>query len=611
MAGSPLGGFEAGSQIAGYVLEEQIGHGGMAVVFRAHDERLDRTVALKILTPALADDEAFRQRFIRESRAAAAVDDPHIIPVFEAGEASGVLFIAMRYVHGGDVGTAARHAGLLPIEEVAAIVSQVASALDAAHARGLVHRDVKPANMLLDAGSRSGRPDHVYLSDFGLSKPQVTAAKITATGQFLGTLDYVSPEQVAGEQATAASDQYSLACAAFELLSGAPPFERDTGMAMMYAHMHATPAPLTSRRPELPPAVDQVFARALAKAPVDRYGSCREFAEALRAALGLRSYRTESDAGPDQDQPAVSFPARVHREVAAAAMSPGAAATVGDSADDLPVTTTAVQVAGPPTESVQAGRTELALDEPGRTAAGTPPAQANSRGRWWRSRPVLAAAAAVVVLGGAGTALLLSGGGGSEPSGAVIFKSDFSSGAPGWQVTQDPTAGRIENGSYYIRAKTGGTGVVSVPTNASNVYPSAPPNIRIDVNARASEGPVKFVQYGLMCRRNNNNSYVFEIQGSRVTIGKLVQGGYSPLVSTNASIVHVGSANRLTAVCESVTGQQAVRLALAVNGTQLLAVTDRTSPLSGGTVGIFANFYGESIPNGVEAAFQSFQVEHL
>jgi len=159
--GNPIvpGSFAPGARVAGYLLEEQIGQGGMAVVFRAHDERLDRTVALKILAPALAADEAFRQRFIRESRAAAAVDDPHIIPVFEAGEASGVLFIAMRYVRGGDVRSLVGELSRVSPGRVAEIVSQVASALDAAHGRGLVHRDVKPANMLLDASSGAGRPE--------------------------------------------------------------------------------------------------------------------------------------------------------------------------------------------------------------------------------------------------------------------------------------------------------------------------------------------------------------------------------------------------------------------------------------------------------------------
>src|SRR5271157_3061567 len=208
-----LAGLPAGSRIAGYRLEEQIGQGGMAVVFRALDERLQRPVALKILAPALATDEAFRHRFIRESRSAAAVDDPHIIPVFEAGDADGVLFIAMRYVPGGDVGTLVRREGPLPPARAAAIVSAVASALDAAHAAGLVHRDVKPANMLVDA--HPGRPDHVYLSDFGLSKMVMSSIGPTRAGQFLGTPGYSAPEQLEGKQVDGRADQYSLACATF------------------------------------------------------------------------------------------------------------------------------------------------------------------------------------------------------------------------------------------------------------------------------------------------------------------------------------------------------------------------------------------------------------
>ena len=288
------GGFAPGSRIAGYLLEEQIGQGGMAVVFRAHDERLDRRVALKILAPALAADEAFRQRFIRESRAAAAVDDPHIIPVFEAGEASGVLFIAMRFVRGGDVRSLMAQFGPLPPGRVAEITSQVASALDAAHGRGLVHRDVKPANMLLDASSGSGRPDHVYLSDFGLSKGSLQASGLTGTGTFLGTLDYISPEQIEGKPVDGRADEYALACAAFELLTGVPPFKRDEAMAVMYAQLSEPPPPVTGRRPDLSPSVDAVFARALAKAPADRYPNCRDFSDALREAFGIRPY----DSGP-------------------------------------------------------------------------------------------------------------------------------------------------------------------------------------------------------------------------------------------------------------------------------------------------------------------------
>jgi hypothetical protein len=286
-----LAGFSAGSRIAGYRLEEWIGQGGLAVVFRAQDERLHRRVALKILLPALAADDEFRHRFIRESRSAAAVDDPHIIPVFEAGDANGLLFIAMRYVPGGDAGTLVRRLGPLPIARAAAIISAVASALDAAHAAGLVHRDVKPANMLVD--SRPGRPDHVYLSDFGLTRGGQSSASLTGTGHFMGTPDYCAPEQIEGRPVDARTDQYALACAAFTLLSGEPPFSRDQDMAVLYAHLYEPPPRLTSRRKDLPPAVDEVLLRALAKAPRDRYPSCGEFADALRMTLVLQ--RNEPD----------------------------------------------------------------------------------------------------------------------------------------------------------------------------------------------------------------------------------------------------------------------------------------------------------------------------
>ena len=281
-------GFLPGSRIAGYRLGEQIGRGGMAVVFRAQDERLERQVALKILSPALAADETFRHRFILESRSAAAVDDPYIIPVFEAGEADGVLFIAMRYVPGGDVDALLKQMGPLPAERTAAIISGVASALDTAHAAGLVHRDVKPTNMLLD--TRVGRPDHVYLSDFGLSKGALSSADLTGVDRFMGTLHYCAPEQIQGRRVDARTDEYALACTAFELLSGRPPFSQDEASAVLYAQLKEPPPRLVPRRADLPAAVDDVLLRALAKAPEDRYASCGEFADALRMALGLQRY---------------------------------------------------------------------------------------------------------------------------------------------------------------------------------------------------------------------------------------------------------------------------------------------------------------------------------
>ena len=247
---TPDAGWAAGLAIPGYRVGEQIGQGGMAVVLRAVDERLGRPVALKVMSPALAADDAFRQRFIRESRAAAAVDHPHILPVYEAGEASGALYIAMRFMPGGDVRTMLHREGPLAPERAVAIISAVASALDAAHAAGLVHRDVKPANMLLDAPA--GRPGHVYLSDFGLSKAWQGSTGLTGSGQFLGTVDYCAPEQIEGRAVDGRADQYALACAAFALLSGEPPFRRDDALAVLYAQLSAPPPPL-SQRPR-PPA---------------------------------------------------------------------------------------------------------------------------------------------------------------------------------------------------------------------------------------------------------------------------------------------------------------------------------------------------------------------
>jgi YVTN family beta-propeller protein len=320
-----LGWPSAGSLVAGYRLEDRIGQGGMAVVFRAHDGRLNRRVALKLLAPALAADTAFRRRFVGESLAAAAVDDPHIIPVFEAGEADGVLFIAMRYVAGGDVLSLVRRDGPLPLPQVTAIISPVASALDAAHAAGLVHRDVKPANMLLDVAP--GRPDHVYLSDFGLSKGSLAASGLTGSGQFLGTLDYISPEQIEGRPVDGRADQYALACAAFELLAGEPPFPRDQSLAVAFAHVSAPPPEVTSRRPGLPAGVDEVLAQALAKAPSGRFATCGEFAAALRAALDLPPYDVGSAGGP---------PRRTPTQVAALPTAPPAVTPAPEPAESGP-----------------------------------------------------------------------------------------------------------------------------------------------------------------------------------------------------------------------------------------------------------------------------------
>ena len=288
----PAGLVVPGSRLAGYLIEEQIGAGGMAVVFRARDEMLGRLAAVKVMAPALASDAEFRARFLRESRAVAAVDSPHIIPVYAAGEAGGVLYIATRFVPGGDLGhLLAQSGGTLAPALAVALTGQVAAALDAAHAAGLVHRDVKPGNILVE--SAPGRQPHAYLSDFGLSKNSLSASSgLSVTGQFLGTPLYSPPEQIRGESVDGRTDQYALACVAFVLLTGVPPFKRPDTIAIMFAQLNDPVPSVTALRPGLPAAVGGVLERALSKSSGDRYGTCGEFAAALRDALVQRGPAT-------------------------------------------------------------------------------------------------------------------------------------------------------------------------------------------------------------------------------------------------------------------------------------------------------------------------------
>jgi serine/threonine-protein kinase len=362
-----------GGQIAGYRVEAEIGHGGMATVYRALDVKLGRRVALKILAPRLAEDDSFRQRFMHESRAAAAVDHPHIVPVFEAGESGGVLFIAMRYVGTGDVRTLLERQGRLPVDRAVAICAQVASALDAAHGRGLVHRDVKPANMLL-AESAEGRADHVYLSDFGLSKHSLAPSGLTATGQFMGTLDYVAPEQIEGRVIDGRADQYALACAVVEMLTGQPPFRRNENIALMWAQLSESPPSLRERRPELPDAIDRVISTALAKSPAERYPTCMDFAAALRAAS------VAQPPGPSGPPGAVRTPTELARHLPQPTPVDPLAAAAGAGPGALAAPAGPAGPAGPPAQWGRAAAPPGAQPGQGDTAGSSPSAAATSPG---------------------------------------------------------------------------------------------------------------------------------------------------------------------------------------------------------------------------------------
>jgi serine/threonine-protein kinase len=273
-----------GDEYAGYRLVSLIGHGGMSIVYKAEHIKLERTVALKLLSPQLSEDEDFRERFQRESKVAAALEHPNIIPIYEAGDENGVFYIAMRYVDGADLKTRLKQDGPLDAAQVASLVSQVAAALEAAHEKGLIHRDVKPANILIAVGAGVEGSDHAYLSDFGVAK-NTAAAGFTKTGLFVGTADYASPEQIEGRELDGRADVYSLGCVTYEALTATPTYEKDSEVAMMYAHLLEPPPKLTEKRPDLSPEVDEVIAKAVAKSKEDRYARPTDFAVALKQAV--------------------------------------------------------------------------------------------------------------------------------------------------------------------------------------------------------------------------------------------------------------------------------------------------------------------------------------
>jgi predicted Ser/Thr protein kinase len=332
-----------GTEVAGFRIESVLGRGGMSVVYVAEQMRLGRKVALKVLTTELAWDEQFRERFVRESHIAATIDHPNIIPIYDAGEADGLLYIAMRFVQGPDLKEILKR-GNLGVGRTIFLIEQLASALDAAHAHSLVHRDVKPGNILLEEST-----DHAYLTDFGVAK-QTTARGLTSTGHFLGTVEYAAPEQIEGGPVDARTDVYALGCVLYESLTSSPPFSHGTEHAVLHAHLVDPPPAVTRVRPELPHMLDGVIATAMAKVPDDRFASCGELAHAARTAAsgtarradGRPSVRTDTIASAPAQQP-----------LAAAQASAAVAGAGGDG--DRAAATPEPEVTGPdsPAQSAQ------------------------------------------------------------------------------------------------------------------------------------------------------------------------------------------------------------------------------------------------------------------
>ncbi len=275
-----MGETRAPAALGGYVLGEEIGSGASSVVYAATHERLGRRAAVKVL--ALPPRGAWRERFLRESQIAASLDHPNVIPVYEAGEDADRMFIAMRYVEGDDLGALIAREAPLPLPRVVRIVGQIAGALGAAHARGLVHRDVKPENVLLEG-------DHAYLSDFGVAKDAAAGLGLTRTGGFLGSVEYSAPEQIEGRDIDARADVYALACVAYECLTGTPPFHRATEVAILHAHLNDMTPDIRAVRGDLPVGVADALKRAMARKPDDRFATAEEFARAFeRAARSAR-----------------------------------------------------------------------------------------------------------------------------------------------------------------------------------------------------------------------------------------------------------------------------------------------------------------------------------
>ena len=417
-----------GTIIAGYRIDGTLGEGGMGTVYRATQLSLERVVAFKVVAPTLSDDISFRDRFRREGQLQAALDHPHIVPVYEAGEADSLLFLAMRLIEGTTL-KALITSGQLGDRRSLRLLTQMGDALDAAHAKGLVHRDVKPQNILVGAG------DHAYLTDFGLTKAR-GGTVVTEAGHFVGTIDYIAPEQARGEIATAASDVYSLTCVLCECLTGQPPFVRASEERTLFAHLADPPPQLSALRSDLPPAIDELVARGMAKDPAERPESARELMLEARRALGAlpAAAPAEPEAGATRLAPA-----------------PQAGATRIATAADVATGAAALPAPGAPAQTA-----------PAATAPATPAAPtdtpAASRGSGLGA--IAAVTALAVIVAAAAGALL---GGSSKSSAGVAYDSSASSGVialsfpSGWeQNSSTPLTGLTLSEPIVLQPSTPG-----------------------------------------------------------------------------------------------------------------------------------------------------------
>jgi hypothetical protein len=600
-----------GTEIAGYRIESLLGRGGMSVVYLAEDIRLKRKAALKLLTPDMAEDEGFRERFVSESELAASLDHPNVIPIFEAGEADGVLFIAMRYVKTTDLKLMIKTRGSLDAKRTISLLAQTASALDDAAEHGLVHRDVKPGNILVAEGLGTGGTDHVYLSDFGLTKRQDAPTGLTRTGQFVGTVDYVAPEQIEGKPIDGRTDQYALACVLYECLTGHAPYPKDAETAVLIAHLMESPPRVTAERPELRPEIDNVIAKAMAKNKDDRYANCSAFIKAAGEALGVMP---GTASGP------LTYPGSTFQPGGAPMAPAGAPQQFTDQSPTHYAAPPFQPPAGPYETAPQA--TPQFAPAPGQTAppgvVAPPDAPPKRRSPLLiggiAAAAVIAAVLAFVVLGGGGNKPQTHPSGGTQTGGGiptqgntepVKFSDDFSSKVGQWDDFDNAALDLgYANGGYKVLIKTDNAFATAIP-HVQKVQRLG--DVTVSVDARALKAPDPTTStYGLACRTNQGTlSYYFVIT-SAGTYAIEKSDGTPPteqLKSSSSPLIRKGQAvNHIEGTCE---GGDTVTLTLTVNGTVVDTAVDSSQPaLPTGSVGVTAVGL-----KGTEIRFDNFKVD--
>jgi protein kinase-like protein len=386
-----------GDEFAGYRIERRLGRGGMGILYLGIEPGLDRRVALKLIAPEAAADAVFAKRFAEESRIAASIEHPNVVPIYAAGEEGGVPFIAMRFVAGSDLGARLARDGRLEPAAAVDLIAQLGNGLDAIHAAGLVHRDVKPANVLLGGGAGA---DHAYITDFGVARNVATQSGLTQTGRFVGTLDYVAPEQISGGAVDARVDVYALGCLLFKLLTGRVPYPREGEAARLYAHLKDPPPAPSLYAPAVPMELDDVVIRAMSKAPEDRFPSAGDLGRAAQAALSGA---------------AIAIPERT--------VATGAAATRESTAIAAADPSTVTGAPTPPSPSIAATRRL----EPGRPGGGT-----------GRRRLLLGGGLLIVAVAAIAAVVLSSGGGSGNPGTATGGHPQPRTSSEGGQAKQKP-----------------------------------------------------------------------------------------------------------------------------------------------------------------------------